>query len=54
MILQTDDEKNKKGQFFFYRITWTINDDDSVRQYWETIINGNEITVVFDGFYKKE
>ncbi len=54
MILQTDEEQNKDGQPFYHRITWTYNDDGSVRQYWETITNGKDVTVAFDGLYKKE
>lgn len=53
MILRTDEEQNKDGQYFFHRVTWTLNKDGSVRQYWETITNGKEITVAFDGLYKK-
>ena len=53
MILQTDIEKNKEGILFFNRVTWTLNEDGSVRQYWETIVNTIEITVAFDGLYKK-
>jgi hypothetical protein len=54
MILQSDEAKNKDGQPFYHRITWTHNKDGSVRQYWETITNGKDITVAFDGLYKKE
>lgn len=53
MILQTDEEKNKDGTPFYHRITWTHNADGSVRQYWETITNGTEVKVAFDGLYKK-
>jgi len=53
MILQSDELKNDKGEPFFHRITWTQNEDGSVRQYWETITNGKDITVAFDGLYKK-
>ena len=53
MILQSDEFKNDKGEPFFHRITWTLNDDGSVRQYWETITNNKEIVVAFDGLYKK-
>ncbi|OUR92200.1 hypothetical protein A9Q87_06885 [Flavobacteriales bacterium 34_180_T64] len=53
MILQTDEEKNKEGRPFYHRVTWTLNEDGSVRQYWETITNGKDITVAFDGLYKK-
>ena len=30
-----------------------LNDDGSVRQYWETITNNKDITVAFDGLYKR-
>jgi len=53
MILQSDELKNDKGEPFFHRITWTLNDDGSVRQYWETITNGKDVIVAFDGLYKK-
>ena len=53
MILQSDEQNNSKGEPFFNRITWTSNDDGTVRQYWEIITNGNEVTVAFDGLYKK-
>lgn len=53
MILQTDEAKNDKGEPFIHRVTWTENDDGSVRQLWETITNGEKITVAFDGLYKK-
>lgn len=54
MILETDEETNKDGQSYFHRVTWTLNDNGSVRQYWETITSGTEINVAFDGLYKKD
>ena len=53
MILQSDKLKNDKDELYFHRITWTLNEDGSVRQYWETITNENDIVVAFDGLYKK-
>lgn len=53
MVLKTDLAKNKNGEPFYHRVTWTKNDDGSVRQYWETITNDKDITVAFDGLYKK-
>lgn len=53
MILQSDEQKNSNGEPFFNRITWTLNDDGTVRQYWEIITNTNNIAVAFDGMYKK-
>ena len=54
MILKTDEQKNADGQPFYHRVTWTLNEDGTVRQYWETITNGDQITVAFDGLYKKK
>ena len=53
MILRSDELTNKEGQPFFHRITWTMNDDGSVRQLWETITNEKDVTIAFDGLYKK-
>ncbi len=53
MILKTDVAKNQKGESYYHKVTWTLNDDGSVRQYWETITNDKDITVAFDGLYKK-
>ncbi|TVZ60352.1 hypothetical protein NA63_2905 [Flavobacteriaceae bacterium MAR_2010_105] len=53
MILTSDELKNAKGEPFFHRVTWTLNEDGSVRQYWETITNGKDISIAFDGLYKK-
>jgi len=38
---------------FYNRISWTLNKDGSVRQLWETITDNKDITIVFDGLYKK-
>ena len=53
MILQTNVAKNQNGEPFYHRVTWTKNEDGTVRQYWETITNDKDITVAFDGLYKK-
>ena len=53
MILQSDERKNTNGEPYFNRITWTLNEDGTVRQYWETITNGKDVIVAFDGLYKK-
>lgn len=54
MILKSDGEKDKEGKLVIQRITWTHNDDGTVRQYWETITDGNDIAIAFDGLYKKK
>ncbi len=54
MVLLTDEATNKDGKPFYHRVTWTANDDGTVRQLWETIVNNTETTIVFDGLYKKK
>ena len=54
MILRTADETNKEGQLFYHRITWTANEDGTVRQLWETITEEKDVAVAFDGLYKKQ
>lgn len=53
MILRTKDDTNAEGTSFYHRITWTANDDGTVRQLWETIAANQDIVVAFDGLYKK-
>jgi hypothetical protein len=53
MILESDMLTNTEGRPFIHRITWTANDDGTVRQYWETITNGDKINIAFDGLYKR-
>jgi N-acetylneuraminic acid mutarotase len=53
MILSSNKAKDKDGNDYFHRITWTHNDDGSVRQLWETIKDNGDTTVAFDGLYKK-
>ena len=54
MILRSDEETNKEGKSFYHQITWTLNKDGSVRQLWETFTNEKDVTIAFDGLYKKE
>jgi len=54
MILQTDEETNAEGKQTFNRVTWTKNEDGTVRQLWEVVTSGSEISVAFDGLYKKK
>jgi hypothetical protein len=37
-----------------HRITWTPNDDGTVRQLWEASQDGQTWTVLFDGLYLKD
>ena len=41
------------GQAVINRISWTPNEDGSVRQHWETSTDGENWTTAFDGHYVK-
>ena len=46
--------KNTQGQDIINRITWTPNNDGTVRQHWESSSdNATTWTSVFDGLYTK-
>lgn len=53
MILRTDNAKNANGKTFYHQVTWTKNDDGTVRQLWETITEGQQVVIAFDGLYSK-
>jgi len=53
MILTSDELKNQEGELYKNRITWTQNQDGSVRQLWEIVQDDKVISVAFDGLYKK-
>ena len=53
MILSSDELINQNGESYINRITWTKNDDGSVRQLWEILQKGKVTSVAFDGLYKK-
>lgn len=53
MILKTDEATNKDGLPYYHKVTWTMNEDGTVRQLWETITNKTDIVVAFDGIYRK-
>ena len=54
MILRTDDLINQEGKIFYHQITWTANKDGTVRQYWETFVEGVDVSVAFNGLYKRK
>lgn len=53
MIMKTDWQNDRSGNSFYHRITWTLNDDGTVRQLWETINDNKQVTISFDGLYKR-
>lgn len=53
MILTSDEFTKDDGKTYRNRITWTKNDDGTVRQHWE-VLQGDEATTAFDGIYTKK
>lgn len=53
MILSSDVFTHTDGKEHINRITWTINDDGTVRQLWEILRNEKVVNVLFDGLYIK-
>jgi len=45
---------NAEGKAVQHRITWTPNDDGSVRQFWQSKQGDGEWQVTFDGRYTKK
>lgn len=54
MVLKTEKEVNNDGKSFFHQVTWTDNKDGTVRQLWETFTEGKDVTIAFDGLYKRK
>jgi len=52
MVLQTKAQANNKGVVSYNQISWTLNEDGSVRQRWETITAGQPTAIVFEGLYQ--
>ena len=53
MILVSDEIPREDEPPYQNQITWTMNEDGTVRQLWEVIVNGAVDNVVFDGIYTK-
>lgn len=54
MVLSSKKMKDYQGNEVINRITWTPNEDGTVRQHWEsTQDEGKTWATVFDGLYKK-
>lgn len=55
MVLQSEELPNQDKKLQIDRITWTPNDDGTVRQLWEVSTDkGKTWQVVFDGRYKRK
>lgn len=53
MILQSAAVTNDKGQMVVQRISWTHNQDGSVRQLWQVLSDGKVSQTAFDGIYRQ-
>ncbi|MGI9550335.1 MAG: hypothetical protein ACR2MT_03975 [Aurantibacter sp.] len=53
MILASDEFVGADGKKGIHRITWTSNEDGTVRQLWEVLQEGKVVRVAFDGLYTK-
>lgn len=54
MVLSSEGKKNLEGRTVVNRITWTLNDDGTVRQLWEVMEDGKVTRTVFDGLYRQK
>lgn len=53
MVLSSD-PFTKDDKTYWNRITWTNNDDGTVRQLWEILEGEKVVNTAFDGIYKKK
>lgn len=53
MILTSEEFTHTNNKPARNKITWTLNEDKSVRQLWEVIQHGEVINVAFDGLYTR-
>ncbi len=53
MILSSD-PFDRDGKMLTNRITWTANEDGTVRQLWEILEGEKVVNTAFDGIYRKE
>ncbi|WP_411031370.1 hypothetical protein [Spongiimicrobium sp. 3-5] len=53
MMLSSETFTHTDGKQYTNRITWTANEDGTVRQMWEVLQEGEVVSVAFDGLYKK-
>lgn len=53
MILASEAYIRADGKPYLNRITWTANEDGTVRQLWEVMQKDSVVNVAFDGLYRK-
>ena len=54
VMVLTGSDFDKEGNYLEERITWTPNEDGSVRQVWKTKMLDQKWQVIFDGLYIKK
>lgn len=54
MIMVTDEIFARDTSPYVNRITWTSNQDGTVTQLWEILVDGEVNKIVFNGIYKKK
>ncbi|MBT8297726.1 MAG: hypothetical protein KJO52_05275 [Maribacter sp.] len=53
MVLSSEEFENKNGVLNRNRITWTLNNDGTIRQLWEILEAEKVVSTAFDGLYTK-
>jgi len=53
MVLSSDAYTGTDGGEYINRITWSLNDDGTVRQLWEVLQDEKVVNIAFDGLYTK-
>jgi hypothetical protein len=55
MVLKSGPMKNRDGETVYHQITWTPNQDGSVRQHWQVAkVHSDDWKTLFDGLYQKK
>ena len=54
MQLESDEIEDPQGRKLINRITWTPNDDGTVRQHWEAKVDDEDWSSLFDGVYSSK
>jgi hypothetical protein len=55
MVLKSAPMKSREGETVYHQITWTPNEDGSVRQHWQMAKeNTNDWKTLFDGLYRRK
>ena len=54
MVMVSEEIPREDNAPYVNRITWTSNEDGTVRQLWEILVDDKVTQVVFNGVYKKK